>query len=79
MKFPQVTRAPEGLTTYARVKRVRPTLVLINVFEGLLALLGVVMLILLVRYHSFEKAGLAIDQAIGCVVRCAHTLLPHGH
>ena len=78
MKFPQVTHAPEGLTTYARVKRVRPTLVLINIFEGLLALMGVVMLILLVRYHSFEKAGLAIDQSVSCAVRYVHGLLA-GH
>ena len=67
----------EGLTTYARVKRVQPTLIFINVFEGLLAMLGVVMLILLVRYHSFEKAGLAIDQSIGCVMRWMHGLISH--
>ena len=67
----------EGLTTYARVKRVQPTLIFINVFEGLLAMLGVVMLILLVRYISFEKAGLAIDQSIGCIMHWVHGLISH--
>lgn len=67
----------EGLTTYAKVKRVQPTLIFINIFEGLMALLGVVMLILLVRYHSFEKAGLAIDQGIGFVVHWVNGLLSH--
>ena len=79
MKFSQMTRAPEGLTSYAKVKRLRPTVMLLNVVEGLLACLGVVVLILLIRYHSFEKAGLAIDQALGCVAQCAHQLLSHLH
>ena len=79
MKFSEMTRAPEGLTSYAKVKRVRPMVMLLNVVEGLLACLGVVVLILLIRYHSFEKAGLAIDQAIGCVSQCAHQLLSHLH
>ena len=79
MKFSEITRAPEGLTSYAKVKRVQPTVMLLNVIEGLLACLGVIMLILLIRYHSFEKAGLAVDQAIGCVVQCAHGLLSHLH
>ena len=79
MKFPEVTRAPEGLTSYAKVQRVRPTVMLLNVIEGLLACLGVVVLILLIRYHSFEKAGLAIDQAIGCIMQCAHNLISQVH
>ena len=60
-------RAPEGLTSYARVSRVRPLHLAINLFEGLLALMGVVVLILLIRYGSFEKAGLAIDGGIDAV------------
>ena len=79
MKFSEITRAPEGLTTYARVSRVRPTVMLLNVIEGLLACLGVIVLILLIRYHSFEKAGLAIDQSIGCVMQCAHNLISQMH
>lgn len=67
MKFSSPLRAPEGLTSYARVSRVRPLHLVINLFEGLLALLGVVVLILLIRYGSFEKAGLAIDGGIGAI------------
>ncbi|WP_443748845.1 hypothetical protein [Asticcacaulis solisilvae] len=67
MKFPSPLRAPEGLTSYARTSRVRPVHLAINLFEGLLALLGVVVLILLIRYGSFEKAGLAIDGGIDAV------------
>jgi len=67
MKFSSPLRAPEGLTSYARVSRVRPLHLAINLFEGLLALLGVVVLILLIRYGSFEKAGLAIDGGIEAV------------
>lgn len=67
MKFSEPVRAPEGLSTYARVNRVRPVHLLITVFEALLALLGVIVLVLLVRYGSFEAAGRAIDGAVGCV------------
>lgn len=67
MKFSSPVRAPEGLNSYAKVNRVRPVQTAINVIEALLSLLGVVVLILLIRYHSFEKAGLVLDQAIGCV------------
>ncbi|MBP2160065.1 MULTISPECIES: hypothetical protein [Asticcacaulis] len=70
MKFSQPVHAPEGLNTYAKVNRVRPVHMLITVFEALLALLGVIVLVLLVRYGSFEAAGRAIDGAVGCV---------HGH
>ncbi len=67
MKFSSPFCAPEGLTSYARASRVRPLHLAINLFEGLLALLGVVVLILLIRYGSFEKAGLAIDGSIDAV------------
>ena len=65
----------EGLSSYARVNRVRPFHLLITVLEGLLGLLGVVVLILTVRYGSFEKAGHAMDQGISCAVTCAEKLL----
>ncbi len=65
----------EGLSSYARVNRVRPLHLLITVAEGLLGLLGVVLLILVVRYGSFEKAGQAMDKGIGCVVACAEKLI----
>jgi hypothetical protein len=67
MKFPGPVHAPEGLNSYAKVNRVRPVQTAINIVEALLSLLGVVVLILVIRYHSFEKAGLVIDQALGCV------------
>ena len=57
----------EGLSSYARVSRVRPLHLLITVVEGLLGLLGVVVLILFLRYGSFEKAGLCLDQALSAV------------
>ncbi len=75
MKFSSPLRAPEGLSSYARAPRVRPVHLLINIFEALLALLGVVMLILLVRYGSFEKAGAAIDGGIGCVHSCLDRII----
>jgi hypothetical protein len=66
MKFLQPNHAPEGLSSYARVNRVRPGLTLLNIVEGLFGVIGVVIVILAVRYGgSFEKAGLAIDQTIG--------------
>ncbi len=65
MKFMTPNHAPEGLSSYARVNRVRPGLTLLNVVEGLFGVIGVVVVILAVRYGgSFEKAGLAIDQTI---------------
>lgn len=67
MKFSSPVRAPEGLNSYAKVNRVRPVHTAITVIEALLSLIGVVVLILVIRYHSFEKAGLVIDQALGCV------------
>ena len=42
---------------------------------ALLALLGVIVLILLVRYGSFESAGRAIDGAVDCVHESAAKLL----
>lgn len=75
MKFSEPVRAPEGLNTYAKVNRVRPVHLLITVFEALLALLGVIVLVLLVRYGSFEAAGRAIDGAVCCVHSQAAKLL----
>ncbi len=75
MRFSNPLRAPEGLSSYARVSRVRPVHLLINLFEALLALLGVVILILLIRYGSFEKAGAAIDGGIGCVHGCIDRII----
>lgn len=74
MKFPQAVHAPEGLSSYARVQRVRPLHLLITVLEGLFGLLGVVVLVLLVRYGSFEKAGAAADFAISTVTGYVQTL-----
>jgi hypothetical protein len=64
MKFPTPNHAPEGLSSYARINRVRPGLTLLNIVEGLFGVIGVVVVILAVRYGSFEKAGLTIDQTI---------------
>jgi len=77
MKFSQPVRAAEGLTSYAKVKRVRPVHLAINIAEALLGLVGVVMLILVVRYGSFEKAGAAVDHSLGCVKTCIDKLIPH--
>ncbi len=68
MKFPQAARAAEGLSSYARVSRIRPLHLLITVLEGLFGLAGVVVIILTVRYGSFEKAGLCLDQSIAGAV-----------
>ncbi len=65
----------DGLTSYARINRVRPFHLLLTVAEGLLGLLGVVVLILTVRYGSFEKAGAAMDKGIACAVACAEKLV----
>ena len=67
MKFSQPVHAPEGLSTYAKVSRVRPAHLLVTVLEAFLALLGVVVLVLLVRYGSFEAAGRALDGSVDCV------------
>ncbi len=65
MKFLTPNHAPDGLSSYARVNRVRPGLTLLNVVEGLFGIIGVVVIILAIRYGgSFEKAGLTIDQTI---------------
>ncbi|MGN6363134.1 hypothetical protein [Asticcacaulis taihuensis] len=65
MKFSEPVRAAEGLTSYARVRRVQWGPLVLSIVEGLLGLVGVVLLILFFRYGSFEKAGLSIDQGIG--------------
>jgi hypothetical protein len=75
MKFSQPVRAPEGLNTYAKVSRIRPVHLLVTVLEALLALMGVVVLVLLVRYGSFEAAGRALDGAVDCVHENATGLL----
>ena len=62
MKFLTPTHAPEGLSSYARVNRVRPGLTILSIVEGLFGIIGVVIIILAIRYGSFEKAGLTIDQ-----------------
>ena len=63
MKFLTPNHAPEGLTSYARVNRVRPGLTLLNIVEGIFGIIGVVAVILAIRYGgSFEKAGLTVDQ-----------------
>jgi len=67
MKFLTPTHAPEGLSSYARVNRVRPGLTILNIVEGLFGIIGVVIIILAIRYGSFEKAGLTIDQFFGGV------------
>ncbi len=77
MKFSSPVQAPEGLASYAKVKRIRPVQILINIVEALFSLLGVVLLILTIRYGSFEKAGLTLDQSIGCVVKTLVNLIPH--
>lgn len=79
MKFLTPNHAPEGLSSYARVNRVRPGLTLLNVVEGLFGIIGVVVVILAVRYGgSFEKAGVAIDQTLGGIGHAVVTLAePH--
>jgi len=65
MKFLTPNHAPDGLTSYARVNRVRPGLTLLNIVEGLFGIIGVVIVILAIRYGgSFERAGLAVDQTL---------------
>ncbi len=77
MKFSEPVRSAESLTSYARVKRIQWGPLILSIIEGLLGLVGVVVLILVIRYGSFEKAGLTIDQAIGCVMTCAKGLIAH--
>lgn len=67
MKFSEPVRVAEGLTSYAKVKRIQWGPLILSIVEGLLGLVGVVVLILVIRYGSFEKAGLAIDQGIAGV------------
>ena len=75
MKFMTPNHAPDGLSSYARVNRVRPGLTLLNVVEGLFGVIGVVLVILAVRYGgSFEKAGLTIDQTIHGVSQAVMSL-----
>ncbi|MGN6210108.1 hypothetical protein [Asticcacaulis sp.] len=77
MKFSEPVRAAEGLTSYARVKRVQWGPLVLSIVEGLLGLIGVVLLILFFRYGSFEKAGLTIDQGIDWLKGQASAHIPH--
>ena len=81
MKFPAPARAPEGpsagLTSYVRRPRIRPAQIAINILEALLGLLGVVMIILALRYGSFEKAGAALDGAFGCLKQGLAGVITH--
>ncbi|ESQ86804.1 hypothetical protein ABAC460_22395 [Asticcacaulis sp. AC460] len=76
MKFPQITRAPEGLTSYAKVKRARPVQTLITVVEALLSLVGVAVLILWAWQGSFAEAGALVDKVIACGWGWVTGLLP---
>ena len=77
MKFSEPVRAAEGLTSYAKVKRIQWGPLILSIVEGLLGLVGVVVLILVIRYGSFEKAGLAIDQGIAGVKTGMAALIAH--
>ena len=77
MKFSEPVRAAEGLTSYAKVKRIQWGPLILSIVEGLLGLVGVVVLILVIRYGSFEKAGLTIDQGVACLKTCIQNLIPH--
>jgi hypothetical protein len=77
MKFSEPVRVAEGLTSYAKVKRIQWGPLILSIVEGLLGLVGVVVLILVIRYGSFEKAGLAIDQGIAGVKTGMAALIAH--
>jgi hypothetical protein len=77
MKFSEPVRVAEGLTSYAKVKRIQWGPLILSIVEGLLGLVGVVVLILVIRYGSFEKAGLAIDQGITGVKTGMTALIAH--
>ncbi len=77
MKFSEPVRAAEGLTSYARVKRVQWGPLILSIVEGLLGLVGVVVLILVIRYGSFETAGLTIDQGVAAVKTGVQGLIAH--
>ncbi len=82
MKFSSPVHAadghPSGLTSYAKVKRVRPFHVLLNIFEGGLGLLGVVLIIMVIWHGSFEKAGAAADHGMAWVFHSLHNLIQPG-
>ncbi|HEX7799890.1 MAG TPA: hypothetical protein VF402_06045 [Asticcacaulis sp.] len=83
MKFSAPARAPEGhiagLTSYARRARVRPVQIVVNIAEALLGLLGVVVVILALRYGSFAGAGAALDSALACVGHAVAGFWPGNH
>jgi hypothetical protein len=53
----------DGLESYVSRKRLHPLHLAMSLFEASLSLVGIVVLILLVRYGSFEVAGQKLDQA----------------
>ncbi|MDV6331543.1 hypothetical protein [Asticcacaulis sp. 201] len=67
MRFSGPVMAPEGLTSYVKVRRIQPVQILLNIIEGLFGLVGVAVLILFVWLGSFEKAGSAVDQGVSYV------------
>ncbi len=77
MKFLQPAHAPEGLNSYARVSRVRPGLTALNILEGVFGLIGVAVIVLFIRFGSFEKAGEAIDTFIHGVTSAVTSATAH--
>jgi len=83
MRFPAPLRAPEGasqgLSSYIKRPRIRPVHVLINIAEGLLGLLGVVLIILVLHYGSFARAGGALDASVAWICKAAAGLIARIH
>ncbi|WP_155913438.1 hypothetical protein [Asticcacaulis sp. AC466] len=77
MRFSGPVMAPEGLTSYVKVRRIQPMQIMLNIVEGLFGLVGVAVLILFVWQGSFEKAGATVDQGVGYVKTGIEKLIPH--
>jgi hypothetical protein len=77
MRFSGPVMAPEGLTSYVKVRRIQPVQTLLNIVEGLFGLVGVAVLILFVWQGSFEKAGTAVDRGVGYVKTGVEKLIAH--
>lgn len=77
MKFSEPVHTAEGLTSYVRVRGVQWGPLILSIVEGLFGLVGVVVLILVIRYGSFEKAGLTIDQGIASFKTAVQGVIPH--